>query len=373
MWRSIFLHEFPDQDIRHFQAVDGDLDATSFSLTPTPISNPGQNSIQIAPGSGFRYWLQDPQNEVIGVSIRVRLRYPIQVITGPVRLVTLGNDIALEIEPISAPLFDGPLAAAANARLKLGTNHHDIGTLIFAHRDFTTIRVDWHTSGQVRLSQDNVLAGYRHSVAPASQFEFDVLEFGLPDIPVSTNPRYQVTYVFVRALRRQDPLDNFSRLLPDFEKPDDQLLERCQVLATVRLLRMADQMRALMSQFHALTSKNWNAQGGLVSGPIDSVSRIAHKNAVAAVGALTTMLRTNDFSNPDDFLAPFTKFVTIIHDTIPSEFESLAAKLDVDATLPCECREAFQKAGEQWLHDLRPLIELLGAAANTIKTIVGGQ
>jgi hypothetical protein len=51
MWRSVLLHEFPDEDIRSLQALPGSLAPGALVL------NPRGGAVQITPGLGFEYSL----------------------------------------------------------------------------------------------------------------------------------------------------------------------------------------------------------------------------------------------------------------------------------------------------------------------------
>src|SRR5688572_6316367 len=106
MWRSVFLHEFIDGDIRNFQAIAGN--ATPASLSLDPVANPPSpgRTVLISPGRGFEYTLQDPMRQVIGVSARMRLRYPLQQLGGGsrVRLMRVGGAAEFRIRPPLDPL-----------------------------------------------------------------------------------------------------------------------------------------------------------------------------------------------------------------------------------------------------------------------------
>lgn len=67
---------------------------------------------------------------------------------------------------------------------------------ILGCRSFTDVRVDWHTSGQARISIDGRLAGYSNELAPGTSFDIDRLSFGLPGEPPQTHAPRPVS-VFV--------------------------------------------------------------------------------------------------------------------------------------------------------------------------------
>src|SRR5919112_2864453 len=120
MWRSVFLHDFLDTDIRNFKAIAGSPTATSLSLMPMRTSPIQGNSVLITPGRGFEYSFVEPLDEIIGVSGRVRLRYPIQGSGGTVRIMRVGEMAELRIRPLPGPPVDSsPLAHPTAALLRI--------------------------------------------------------------------------------------------------------------------------------------------------------------------------------------------------------------------------------------------------------------
>src|SRR5688572_203752 len=111
MWSTVFLHEFPDAEIRNFQAVPGALAADSLALTPIHIPGSTFNGLRINPGRGLGYNLETAFEGVIGFSCTMRIRFPPQgvILTAP--LLSLGNIIRLTLETLSpigsALLIDG--------------------------------------------------------------------------------------------------------------------------------------------------------------------------------------------------------------------------------------------------------------------------
>ena len=77
MWRSVFLHEFIDHNITNFHALPGRLTLPSFDLVPSAAIAPGINSVEVTKGTGLEYIFDEPLRDVIGLSCRVRVAYPI--------------------------------------------------------------------------------------------------------------------------------------------------------------------------------------------------------------------------------------------------------------------------------------------------------
>src|SRR4030095_296712 len=98
MWRSVFLHEFLDSNIRNFQALDGRPTPASLTLTPHPSPPLQANAVGITPGRGFEYTLAQPLDQVIGISGRVRLRVPLDPgLISPIPIMKVGDQAEFQI------------------------------------------------------------------------------------------------------------------------------------------------------------------------------------------------------------------------------------------------------------------------------------
>jgi hypothetical protein len=369
MWRSVLLHEFPSEDIRSLQALPG-------SLTPGTLAlNPHEGKVQITPGRGFRYVLGAPLRDVIGVSCRIRVRYPIQGVLHPVSLVRVGEDVEFAVRPLPFDAGSHPdeLAGEARSLLRIGSAEVDLGLVVLPHRRFVELRLDWHTSGQAYLRADGHLVAYHNAVAPAARFEVDDVAFGLPNAPTSaTNPRYEIARLFVRALSRPDALAALSRKLPAIDIPDDDLFERCRLRIMVDLMAKLDRLRAFMTQVNGTLSQPWSEDAQPNEEPFAEEAIRAHDLASAAVTELWKMLRSGDFTAPNRFLTPFTQFLEILHHALPVEFEQLASELEESTTVPDECRKVVDDAFARGRHDLAPLLALLTTASERVSEIAQG-
>lgn len=367
----IFLHEFIDHRISNFQAVAGKLTSGSLALAPSPDKASGINSVPITPGKGFEYVLAKPLQQVIGISGRVRLKYPFfrPKITTPVPILRIG-DMAefrlLQDPPVINQGFD--VANPVKGILRIGQTEVELGTINLSPRFFGDVRFDWHTSGQARLFQDGRLVGYHNAVAPSLQLDITGVVFGIPNAPLAREPGYRVGRVFVRALLRSDSLALFSKLLPVVEADDDDV-GRCRLRTITNLLQLLDRLRKFMTAFHQTTSRPWSQKGGPPQGPFNPEATQAHDLAVTAVAELAKMLRTGDFSAPDRFLEPFTQFLRILRAVQPSQFDALAAEIGAAKIVPEGCRELFEQELEKNRWALAPIIELLAAAAERVRRI----
>jgi hypothetical protein len=89
--------------------------------------------------------------------------------------------------------------------------------------------------------------------------------------------------------------------------------------------------------------------------------------------ALKEMLRTGDFSNPQAFLEPFTKFLQILRASQPQQFDALAAELLAADVVPEACRELLKSELEENRGALDPIVDLLSTATKRIQEIMGGN
>lgn len=375
MWRSIFLHEFIDHRLSNFQAVAGSVTQASFNLTPKPAPGSGINSVEVTAGTGFEYVFAQPLEQIIGVSCRLRVSFPFpNAGTGHVRafnILTLGQPTSGAL--IQTLAFKEPSLSGAPSQtgLFIGQSSASMGTVNISSDSFTDLRVDWHTSGQARLSVNGRLAGYTHSLSPGTVFDADRMTFGFPDGLVEPhNPNYLIARVFVRVLRRADSLATLTRLLPQIDIGDDR--NRCRVRAFVAILRLLDRLRSFMATFHQAMSQPWSEVNGPPEGPFRPEAIRAHELALAVGRALSRMLSDNDFSNPDAFLDPFTEFLQILRTALPAEFDSLAAELQAADVIPDDCKQDLEYARQQNEQVLAPIEALLSAASDRVKAVAGG-
>jgi hypothetical protein len=181
-----------------------------------------------------------------------------------------------------------------------------------------------------------------------------------------------VNRVFVRALARPDTLGAFTQFLPKAESTADDLLRKCRFIATGNVLKTVDRLRAFMAEAHLALTQPWTAPDGPPAGPFQQQAIDAHQLAVAAGGALVDMMRRGDYSDPAAFLDPFEKFLRILYDTLPTQFSALATELADRPVVPEECRLVMEKALGPSRDALAPLIDLLAAASDRVRSIAQG-
>lgn len=371
MWRSVFLHEFPDPRIRSFQSLPGAVSPTTQALALEPAAD--RFALPLLAGQMFEFAPAQPLREIIGVSMRLRVKGSTSgFISSALFRFSAGVDLDLLIR---RPRFSS--SRPTDATVRAGAAGIDFPAALPTLDGFTDLRMDWHTSGQARVWADGRHVGYHNAVAPGAVLQLDRVAFGLP-VPEPEEfhrlaRRFTVTRVFVRALARPDTLAAFTRRLPAPADSDDDLLQKCRLIAQGNVLRTVDRLRAFMSQAHAALTRPWTAPGGPAAGPFEPAATEAHELAVAAGAALFDMMRTADYSAPEAFLVPFEAFLRILHDTLAAEFSSLAAELRDLPVVPEECRPVMTQALDAQRAELAPLIDLLTAASDRVRAVAEGN
>lgn len=372
MWRSIFLHEFPDLRIRSFDAIEGALAPPSAGLAVTRDATTGRGSVTLLAGEQFAFVPAQPLRDIIGVSMRMRVTGSVSgfVSTAVFRL-SAGVDVDLQIR---RPVF-GP-SKPTDVKVSASTGGAGFPSAVPALGRPVDVHVDWHTSGQTRVWADGRLVGYHNAVSPGAALQIDRVAFGLPFPEPEEfhrlSRRFTVSRVFVRALARPDTLAAFSRLLPPAEPTVDDLLRKCRLTATSRLLSTVDRLRAFMATAHQALTQPWSAPDGPDSGPFTAAAAEAHTHATAAGAALVEMMRRGDYARPDAFLCPFESFLRVLAAALPAQFSALASDLLDRPVVPEECRPVMEKALDPWRKEYAPLIDLLNAASARVRAIAEG-
>lgn len=372
MWRSVFQHEFPDPGIGNYQSIDGAISQASGAMLLEADPATGRRSLPLLAGETFEFVPAHPLRDIIGVSMRARLKGSVSgfVSTATFRL-SAGIDLDLLIRK---PVFGASKPTDASVRVE--SSHVAFTAAVPALGQFVGLRLDWHTSGQVRLWADGRLVAYHNNVGAGRVLQLDRVAFGLPFPEPEEfhrlSRRFSVNRIFVRALARPDTLAAFTRFLPKPEATADDLLRKCRFIATGNVLKTVDRLRAFMAEAQQVLSQPWTAPDGPATGPFRQQAIDAHELAIAAGGALIDMMRRGDYSDPATFLEPFEKFLRILHGTLPAQFSALASELANRPVVPEECRLVMEKALGPSRDELAPLIDLLAAASDRVRTIAEG-
>ena len=372
MWRSVFQHEFPDGGIGNYQSIDGAISPASRAMILESDAATGRRALPLLAGQMFVFTPTQPLRDIIGVSMRARVTGSVSgfVSTATFRL-SAGIDLDLMIR---RPVF-GP-SKPTDATVRVEGSQVAFPSAVPALGRYVDVRLDWHTSGQVRVWADDRLVAYHNGVGTGEVLQLDRVAFGLPfPEPEEFNKlarRFSVRRVFVRALARPDTLAAFTRFLPTAGASDDDLLRKCRFTATANVMKTVDRLRAFMGEAHQALTQPWSGPSGPPSGPFQPAATEAHVLATAAGGALVDMMRLGDYSNPAAFLDPFEQFLRILHDTLPTQFTALATELADRPVVPEECRLVMAKAFDPSRDELQPLIDLLSAASDRVRAIAEG-
>jgi hypothetical protein len=372
MWRSVFLHELLGLDMRNFQAVEG---AFSYSLTVFPTKDGELSMVVLRPPDFMRYELAEPWSDVIGVSGRVRVRLPTQGVEHPVPIIRIGTgvELALQIQqPIVILTTDPGVEVLGRALLRVGANQTVIASLPIPHRRFIDVRFDWHTSGQAWFAVDGRTRGYHNGIAPGARVELtDILVGNAPPVRRSRLPMLHVSRVFVRALRRPDPLAQTVDSVGELQVPDEDLLRRCIFRRSAELLALCDRLRALMSLFNAQNTSPGDEMSGTLATSLSPQAVEAHELALEAMRLFVDIVRSRDYTRANAFLDTFTALLEILHDALPQDFDALVAEQLEDSKQLEECRQLGEKVLELNEATLRPLVALLDEAAARIQAVAG--
>jgi hypothetical protein len=366
MWRSVFLHEFLDHRLDNYQALPG---TASHSLSLTSEAD-GSQTVAIHPGAAFEHRLSAPLQEVIGISCRVRLMYPLNPLGQMFPVMQLGSNAELLLWPETHPL-PGERHIRALVRVFVGGQFKNLGNVELPVTQFEELRFDWHTSGQARILMNGRLVAYHNALAPGAVLGVDRVVFGMPGQPPGP-PLYRVARVFVRLLERPDALGHFARLLPTMVTPTTPP-NRCAEQVTVNVLEFADRLRQFMASVHQQLSQPWTRDTGPSTGPFRPEAIEAHNLAVTAMTALAQMMRASDYSSADRFLDPLEGFLRIFYAVNPARFKVLADEIDSAPVIPDDCRAMFAAAANANELGLMPLVKVLAEAADRIRSIAGGN
>ena len=364
MWKSLFLHEFLDQNPRIFKARPGRV--TSTLGRPT-----AHGEMFLNPGEGLTHEFLTPVNDVIGLSGRLVLHVPgLANPPGPLRL---GNNITFTVTPqqTAVPNPDGSVQFGVAVALQIGAQTLSTLTLIPGN-GFHEFRFDWHTSGQARITRMGTLVAYHNAIAVGTTLQVPSVAFGM-GADAAAEP-CSVRKVFVRCLQRPDALATLVKLLPTIQLPTDPEQLKCLGGAGLDLVRMLDRVRPLMTKFHQTTSQPWTPIAGPGSGPFQPSATLAHARALHVGNELVRLLHKRDYANPTRLLLALTRFLRNIRTVLPADFSSVAQELlRPPAPLPAACQQA-RKAAEQSIVPFGPPLQrLFEEMQRVVKRVAEGQ
>ncbi len=363
VWKTALLHQFPDGNPLNVHGVPGTLDVVPpVPVLPTPADD-ADRGFAIHPGQSLVYRFDRAFADVIGVDVRIDLRFPLQPGAQDFPLLTIGNgDVVVSMGHLEFidPGFT-PLTGRCRLGLRVGGALLDFDQLVVFHRQTTHFHVRWHTHGQAQLSHDGVLRAYQPSFAAGRTFGFDRLTIGGPvGGPLATAPHFLARRVQVKVLRRDDAfneLDGHTPCDPAYPPP-----KRCA--ETVRALHaaLATRARGFMAETVAQLTQPWRE--GQPGGPFSPEAVRAHSAAVAAGRAFGEFLAQRDAGAADQVLAHVGTFFDVLAAANPAGYRQLVDDLTNRAeSLDPTCRDGLAQAFAAQAGALEPLRQLLEATS----------
>jgi hypothetical protein len=372
VWKSAFYHPFLDGNPQNFSAVPGTLDVVPpLPILPTAVDE-AQRGFEIRPGQTMTYRFERPLEEVIGIDLRVDLRFPLQPGIQDFPLVSLGNGQArLSMGHLE---FVDPGFTPETGRCRIGFSLDadlvDFSQLVVFHRRMTRFHVRWHTHGQAELSHDGVLRAYQPGFGAGKAFAFDRLTIGgPPNAPAAPTPRFQAQRVYLKVLRRPEARNAIDEHVP---------LDPCGLGPTqcVRHARgiydaLVTRSRRFMAETLSDLTQPWRE--GQPGGPFSPDAVRAHAAALAAATALGEFLDRREPDPTPSFLTEIGRFLDILASTNPARYaELLSALAEGEARLDPKCRAEFERIAAANTAALAPLRHLLEATLARARAAAGG-
>lgn len=164
------------------------------SLAPgSATADPADGTLLIGPSRSLHYLLDTPLCNVVGLSCRLRIKYPAPTAGSSLRILQLGDEFDLGLEPLTT--------GRAVVRVRLQQVRHDLGQLANPGTRFAELRFDWHTSGKTFLRVDGRLVGYHDTLGRGRRLTIEDVTFGAATSPLeSPAQHYQLDEFSVRAL-----------------------------------------------------------------------------------------------------------------------------------------------------------------------------
>jgi len=346
VWRSVFLHEFPDGDPANLHAVPGALSVLPDGLVVKPTPEPADRGFLAAPGRSLGYRFAEPFDDVIGVDLSIDLLVPLQPGLGRffVPLISLGDDaveLSMRFGPAQLILRVDESNMRIEPSLPLGQT--------------TRFRVRWHTHGQIHLWHEGVLRAYQPGFAAGRTLAIDQLVVGgLPATPIL--PRFRARRIYLKLLRRDDARRELDRhvSLDVSCQPASECAEHVRVLQE----ELVSRTRVFMAGIVSKLTTSWRE--GEDPGPFSAEAVAAHDAAVGAAEAFGAFLDTCEQGAADTFLQRIGEFFDILAAADPAGYAELLSDLAARAeTVDQVCRRTLEPVHAANAETLQPLVQVL--------------
>jgi hypothetical protein len=365
-WRPIFVHEFLDRRLGNMQGEPGSL----LSSVPPPIVRGGGTNIR--PGVWFGYALSDHREDVIGIDVSYRVHAPVFRGALPLLNITGAMDVALQFsDPLVTEFVDGNLVAHAALLVRVGPQEIVWDNVQVPYRFPMTLRITWHTSGQLQLTIDGALAAYHPAVVPTAAFEVSSFAFGDPQWQGPTGDRFSLRGICLRILQEDDTIRDVLAEIP-VELPPNLDGERCAVLVVAYQREIVRKYREFMRLFVSATTTAWQKTDQAPTPAFDAAANDAHRHALAALTHFMQYVRKGDESARAAYLNDVEQFFIQLNAQLPDELRALLDDIAAIPQPPRECLELARPFLEQNATSLDPIRQLSDETVTLARRVVDG-
>ena len=267
VWRSVILHEFPDDNLENFSSIPGTLTTPGLGvpqLFPLSEDLPTSYFASIGLGKPLVFVPAEPQVEIIGIDLVFDARVQLSLQGDPVPFVRLGDTLKVLVgfrADTALETIDGMPSKKAKITVAAGISTLQFDGLTVRGGLFARIRVNWYTTGQLRLWINDQLVAFANDFSTNQQFAIGQIEVGDISVPagdglITLVPWFDLRHLSLRILRRDDTLDPISDRFPvgvpvgrEFRHCIEQALQRQQMLMTA--------LREFLATFSRQTTSNW--------------------------------------------------------------------------------------------------------------------
>lgn len=261
VWKSIFLHEFPDGDLTNLHAVPGEVAVSPGGPLVGPPPEPGERGFSVHPGRTISYALADPLAEVIGVDVSLDVDLRPQPGQAFPLLSIDGGAVELSLSRLRFAFIGPELRGFTRLAFAVGDERIEVD-LEFSDLETLRLRARWHTHGQGQIWQQGTLRAYEPGFAAGRRLALGRLVGGGPEgVIVDPGGLFRARRVYWKALREDDAratIDDHLPLDERYLKPTP-CAERVRALFVEATSRSREFMTGVVS---ALTTSWRDGQPG---------------------------------------------------------------------------------------------------------------